>query len=178
MDGGHLGRRCYCRTACYRRPHHATDATEQRQLRQQRHGAAIVVTDPGFDDPVSGVLNVGAVYLFSPTGALVSTLRGSFANDAIGRRIIVLSNGNYLIANPGWGVSEEGSVTFCTADMGCDGVVSAANSLVGTQNGDAVGTFAYNPSPIPQDRTLIVGLPLENRVVLLNYVGIFQGGFE
>jgi len=32
-----------------------------------------VVTNLGFDDPVSGVLNVGAVFLFSPAGALMST---------------------------------------------------------------------------------------------------------
>jgi len=38
--------------------------------------------------------------------------------------------------------------------------------------------FVYNPSATPQDRTLIVAMPRENRVVLLNYDGLFQGGFE
>jgi len=62
-----------------------------------------VVTDLGFDDPVSGVLNVGAVHLFSPTGALISTLRGTTVNDTVGRKIIVLATGNYLVASSSWG---------------------------------------------------------------------------
>ena len=100
----------------------------------------IVVTDEGFDDPVTGVANVGAAHLFSPTGALISTLRGSTVNDAVARKIIVLANGNYLVSSPVWGSLNQGAVTFCRADVGCEGVVSAANSLVGSQNGDIVGS--------------------------------------
>ncbi len=99
----------------------------------------IVVTDPGFDDPISGVLNVGAVHLFSPTGVLISTLRGSTVNDSVGRRIFVLANGNYLVASSSWGSLDQGALTFCPADIGCEGIVSAANSLVGSQNADGVG---------------------------------------
>jgi len=58
-----------------------------------------VVTYLGFVDPVSGVLNVGAVCLFSPAGALISTLRGAKLNETVERKIIVLSNGNYLAAS-------------------------------------------------------------------------------
>ncbi len=47
-----------------------------------------VVTDPGFSDPVTGVANVGAAQLFSPTGALISTLRGATLKDLVGRGII------------------------------------------------------------------------------------------
>src|SRR5512146_1353556 len=51
----------------------------------------IVVTDP--NGPVS---NVGAVYMYSPAGVLISTLTGSTANDHVGSSgIVVLSNGNY-----------------------------------------------------------------------------------
>ena len=100
----------------------------------------IVVTDPGFDDPETGIQNVGAVYLFNDSGALISTLRGSMANDAIGGRIVVLSNGNYVVASSVWGSNHQGAATFCRADIGCNGVVSAANSLVGSQTNDGVGT--------------------------------------
>ena len=99
-----------------------------------------VVTDSGFDDPLTGVANVGAAHLFGPDGDLISTLRGSTANDAVARKIIVLANGNFLVASPFWGSLDQGAVTFCRADVGCDGVVSAANSLVGSQNADGVGT--------------------------------------
>ena len=98
-----------------------------------------VVTDLGFDDPISGVINVGAAYLFSPAGVLISTLRGSTLNDSVGRRIFVLANGNYLVASSLWGSLDQGALTFCRADIGCEGVVSAANSLVGSQNADGVG---------------------------------------
>jgi len=47
-----------------------------------------VVTDPGFSYPVTGVANVGAAHLFSPTGALISTLRGATLKDLVGRGII------------------------------------------------------------------------------------------
>jgi len=74
------------------------------------------VTDLGFVDPVSGVLNVGAVFLFSPAGALISSLRGSTVNDLVARGIIVLSNGNYLAASFSCGSLDQGAVTFCRTD--------------------------------------------------------------
>jgi len=76
----------------------------------------IVVTDEGFDDPVSGIANVGAAHLFSPTGLLISTLRGATLNDLVARGIIVLSNGNYLAASFSWGSLDQGAVTFCRTD--------------------------------------------------------------
>jgi|GEM_PF-3798443 len=99
----------------------------------------IVVTDPGFNDPVTGVTRVGAAHLFSPTGVLISTLRGATVNDTVGRKIIVLANGNYLVASSSWGSLDQGALTFCRADIGCESVVSAANSLIGSQNADGVG---------------------------------------
>lgn len=98
----------------------------------------IVVTDP------SGLgSSVGAVYLYSPTGVLISTLTGSTANDSVGSDgIKVLNNGNYVIVSTQWnngGVAKVGAVTWGDAATGVSGVVSASNSLVGTTTGDQVG---------------------------------------
>ena len=109
----------------------------------------IVITDPLFDLP-GPITDVGAVYLYNgKTGALISTITGSTASDSIGgttaANIVVLANGNYLIRSANWdngAVADAGAVTFCgCGTTGCSGVVSAANSLVGSTATDNVGSF-------------------------------------
>jgi hypothetical protein len=102
----------------------------------------IVVMDSGFDDTETGSTDVGAAYLYSPEGQLISTLKGSTSGDQVGRDVFVLSNGNYLITSTLWSASR-GAVSFCSAATGCEGVVSAANSLVGAQADDLVGSPVY-----------------------------------
>jgi hypothetical protein len=103
----------------------------------------LVVTDPFFDAP-GPIADVGAVYLFRPDGSLLSTLRGSTADDRVGSGgVTVLSTGNFLVGSPSWNnvaAPGAGALTFVRADIGIEGVVSASNSLVGTTAGDAVGT--------------------------------------
>ena len=101
----------------------------------------IVVSDSGFDE--NGVTNIGAVYLFDgATHALISTLKGSTANDQVGQEITVLANGNYVVRSASWsnGLAKlAGAVTFCKATTGCNGVVSFGNSLIGSTEFDVVG---------------------------------------
>src|ERR1700712_4752842 len=53
----------------------------------------IVVTDPKFSS------NRGAVYLYSSSGTLLSTLTGSSPDDKVGSNgITVLKNGNFVIS--------------------------------------------------------------------------------
>src|SRR5947208_217516 len=56
----------------------------------------VVVTSP-FDD--AGGTDAGAVYLFNgATGALISTLKGSHANDNVGSGgVVALTNGNFVV---------------------------------------------------------------------------------
>ena len=57
-----------------------------------------VVTDTGFDLSGPTVLDVGAVYLYSAGGSLISTLTGSAASDAVGDGgVTVLANGNFVV---------------------------------------------------------------------------------
>jgi len=87
----------------------------------------------------------GAVYLFnSTTGALLSALIGSSANDQVGLNgITALTNGNYVISSSSWNngtASSAGAVTWANGLTGLSGVVSSANSLVGSSVNDYLGS--------------------------------------
>ena len=103
-------------------------------------GGNVVITSP-FDD--AGGTDAGAVYLFNgATGALISTLTGSSANDNVGNNgVTALSNGNYVVRSLNWdgAVADEGAVTWGSGTTGISGAVSAANSLVGSTLNDQVG---------------------------------------
>lgn len=102
----------------------------------------------------------GAVRLYnSQTGALISTLTGSNANDFVGGLPIVsLGNGNFVVRSQAWTNSQTspavtkssdvttglGAVTFVNGTTGLNGVVGSANSLVGSSAGDRVGFGGAN----------------------------------
>ena len=96
-----------------------------------------VVQDSSLSIP--GAANVGAVYLYDgATLKIISKLTGSAANDQVGSfGIAVLANGNYVVRSLGW--HNVGAVTWCSATTGCDGLVSASNSLVGGTPEDRIG---------------------------------------
>jgi hypothetical protein len=101
----------------------------------------VVITSP-LDD--AGGTDAGAVYLFNgATGALISTLRGSSAFNQVGSGgVTALTNGNYVVQSPRWrsgGLVDVGAATWGNGTTGVSGVVSSANSLVGSTAGDQVG---------------------------------------
>jgi hypothetical protein len=103
----------------------------------------VVVTDPFFDSLTA--VDVGAVYLYNgATRALISTLTGSTAGDQIGSGgVVKLENGNYVILSPTWGYDDKwnvGAATWGSMTAGVAGVVSDANSLVGSLAEDQVGS--------------------------------------
>ena len=97
----------------------------------------MVVTAP--QDDAAGT-DAGAVYLFNgSTGALISTLTGSSANDKVGSGgVKALSNGNYVVVSSSWS-SSMGAVTWGNGTSGISGVVSSSNSLVGSTATDGIG---------------------------------------
>jgi hypothetical protein len=98
-----------------------------------------VVTDPSYSIP-GGAQNVGAAHLYSEDGRLISSLTGSATNDTVGQDVVVLPvNGNFLVLSFSWSALK-GAVTWCSAQTGCQGQVSAANSLVGTATDNLVGS--------------------------------------
>ncbi|HKP11577.1 MAG TPA: hypothetical protein VJZ91_05680, partial [Blastocatellia bacterium] len=103
----------------------------------------IVITDPTYSTGgPTPVANVGAVYLYNgATGAMISMLTGSNANDRVGMTgVTVLSSGNYVVRSSVWN-GGSGAVTWGSSTAGVSGVVSAANSLVGSTTEDSVGNL-------------------------------------
>ena len=101
----------------------------------------VVVTSPNDD---FGGSNAGAVYLFNGmTGSLISSLRGSSANNQVGNtELVQLTNGNYVVASNRWDsgtITDVGAVTWGSGVLGVSGVVSSSNSLVGSTLTDRVG---------------------------------------
>lgn len=102
-----------------------------------------VIADPNYDE--AGNIDIGAVYLYNgATHALISTLKGANSYDYVGNNgITALNNGNYVVKSPYWN-NNRGAATWCNGATGLNGVVSNANSLVGTVVNDQVG-FAITP---------------------------------
>lgn len=112
----------------------------------------VVLTDPGFD--LGAASNVGAVFLYEGaslatppyTPNLISTLTGSTTGDGVGSYILRVGNGNFIVGSSMWdrgGVVDAGAVTWVDGEIGLDGEVSAANSLVGSTANDRVGVLAF-----------------------------------
>lgn len=96
-----------------------------------------------------GILDAGAVTFVNGTMPVVGTvsaansLVGSQTLDSVGNLgITALPNGNYVVRSSSWdngAAVQAGAVTFGSGTTGISGVVSAANSLVGTNPNDVVG---------------------------------------
>jgi hypothetical protein len=126
----------------------------------------IVVTDPFWESP-SFSSNVGAVYLYNgATGALISTLTGTFAGDRVGLGgVDALSNGNFVVKSDEWnrpGVADAGAITFCNGVTGCNGSVTAANSLVGAATSDFFSSVIY---PLPNGKYVITSRNWNNGAI-------------
>jgi len=103
----------------------------------------IVVADPAYNGGIGA--DAGAVYLYNgATGAVISTLSGLAAGNQVGSGgVVVLKNGNYVVRSPFWDnglIVDAGAVTWGDGVSGITGAVSAANSLVGSQYNDQVGS--------------------------------------
>ena len=112
-----------------------------------------VVSSPEWDQGL--LYDVGAVtFGDGMTGVIgeisvANSLVGSSEYDYVGiDGITELSNGNFVISSSEWAnglATEAGAVTFGNGTTGVSGVVSAANSLVGSKTDDYVG---YNDSGV------------------------------
>ena len=101
-----------------------------------------VVTDPLWND--GALIDVGAVYLYDgATNVLISTLTGSQFGDEVGAGgVTELTNGNFVVRSHLWdrgAVSSAGAVTWVDGETGLNGIVTDANSMVGSKAGDQVG---------------------------------------
>jgi Repeat of unknown function (DUF5650) len=108
-----------------------------------------VVGSPGWNSGAADAdLGVGAATWGNGRKGIVgavsarNSLVGSTAFDNVGTSVTALANGNYVVASPGWHTASGtvGAVTWGDRNGRTVGVVSAANSLVGSTDGDDVGS--------------------------------------
>jgi hypothetical protein len=73
-----------------------------------------------------------------------NSLVGNTADDRIGYPSIrLLTSGAYVVTSQSWDngvIADVGAVTWCDGEIGCTGVISSTNSLVGSVAGDQVGS--------------------------------------
>ena len=81
-----------------------------------------------------------------------NSLVGTQPNDYVGSGITPLSNGNYVVGSRFWN-GNRGAATWGNGSIGISGVVSAANSLVGTQSGDQV---SYGIIPLSNGNYVVI----------------------
>lgn len=125
---------------------HAGDSVGSGYIHPLTNGNYVVVS---FAWGNGTLTNLGAVTWCAgnkETAATVSaanSLIGSHALDQVGSNgVLVLTNGNYVVLSPNWdngSLVNAGAVTWCNGATGFKGMIHAANSLVGTSTGDAVG---------------------------------------
>ncbi len=110
-------------------------------------GNNVAVASPDWDN--GALANVGAVTWFNGTTGLsgfvtsTNSLTGSTTNDRVGHTLTTLTNGNYIVGSRFWNngsATNAGAVTYGYANHALTGVVSAANSLVGSTSDDYIGT--------------------------------------
>jgi hypothetical protein len=74
----------------------------------------------------------------SGTVSEANSLVGTNPGDLVGYDPILLNDGNYLVQSPFWN-DNRGAVSWGNGGAGITGAISQANSLIGTNPGDAVG---------------------------------------
>ena len=110
-----------------------------------------LVGSPNWDN--DSVVDAGAVTWVDGSSGIsgmispVNSLVGNSVNDRVGDRwggVYHLDNGNYLVISAFWDngtVVDAGAVTWGDGETGVTGMVSEANSLVGSTSGDQIGEF-------------------------------------
>jgi hypothetical protein len=123
----------------------ANDQVGSRYVAALNNGNYYVVGSPKWNN--GAVTNAGAVTWGSGTTGMTgvvsaaNSLVGSTANDQVGYpAVTALNNGNFVASSLYWNGSR-GAVTWGSGTTGVSGVLSAANSLVGSTANDQVGNY-------------------------------------
>jgi len=140
-----------------------------------------VVKSPRWSDLANA--NVGAVTFgngetgVSGVVSILNSLIGASPDDQVGiGGVTALANGNYVVASPLWNndaATDAGAVTFGNGVTGVTGLVSAQNSLVGSTNGETVGSGGVTALP---SGNYVVASPLWNNIGLAPAAGAVTFG--
>ncbi|MFI4851743.1 MAG: hypothetical protein ACIAZJ_21700 [Gimesia chilikensis] len=104
-----------------------------------------VIVDAGAVTFGNGMTGISGV--ISETNSLI----GTSSDDYVGT-VTPLANGNYIVESAYWdhgAITDAGAITWADGTTGITGMISPANSLVGTSAEDLLGTVSgYNPRPV------------------------------
>lgn len=110
-----------------------------------------VVGSPDWDRGT--IVDAGAVTWCDGTRGLIgsvgigNSLVGKAPGDAVGENVVgITAASNYVVCSPDWdhgSVVDAGAVTWSSGAKGITGEISSANSMVGTNAGDAVGSVCF-----------------------------------
>lgn len=95
------------------------------------------IADAGASTWASGVSGISGVI------SAANSLVGTTATDRVGESIALVGESNYVVLSPKWdapGAFNAGAATWVNGASGIVGTISAANSLVGGESNDAVGS--------------------------------------
>ncbi len=116
-----------------------------------------VVINPSWDDASAGIVDAGAVTwgsnvlglsgVINSGNSLVGSTPFEQVGGCVGQEntggVTALSNGNYVVATPGWDngpLVDAGAVTWGNGNTGVTGKIDVINSLVGSSASDEVGS--------------------------------------
>ena len=98
---------------------------------------------------VGGPPTEGGTIWCNGNGGTVGTVNPGNAATGPTGRITPLTNGNYVMVDPGWTgagtATAVGAVRWCSGNGGCLGPYSAGNSLIGVITNDSVGDGGITP---------------------------------
>ena len=132
-----------------------TDDGLSMAVTQLTNGSALngnyIVSQKNWDN--GAAIDAGAVAWGSATAGVSGTistsnsLYGTTSYDRVGNGVLALKNGSYLVSSPYWSstandtTSGKGALTVSTSSSaGMTGAVSATNSVLGSTNGDRLGS--------------------------------------
>ena len=129
------------------------------------NGNYVVSTTYWHDDAQASV--GAATWVNGNTGlvaevSLSNSIVGATVDDSIAYLVNPLSNGNYVVVSPYWHNAANvsvGAVTWASGTAPTSAQVTAANSLVGTQAGDAVGGGGFGGVGVLTDGNYVVSSP-------------------
>src|SRR5262249_27069187 len=100
-----------------------------------------IIGSPGWNGRRGAVTWINSSTGISGIISEANSLVGSTPGDSVGARstLTALSNGNYVVVTPRWN-EQRGALTWGNGNSGVNGILSEANSLVGSAPGDQIGS--------------------------------------
>jgi hypothetical protein len=124
-----------------------------------------VIKSPGWNNSLGAATwvngSAAASFTVSASNSLVGSNAAGLGDQVSSGGVIPLPNGNFVVLSPLWSVSK-GAATWGSGTAGISGIVSSANSLVGSTGGSTADEVGSGGVVSLADGNLVVSSPLWN----------------